>query len=652
MGLLNGLPRQVGYGTAGFVAEDSQPWDVTIGDEKFMLAVSPDNPLIRRGAPYRTEQVNFSNEPGETALGFWWQREQSTWHFGADNPTFDGPGSGEPNVAVGRFASSYGVDPWTPGQVGLCDDTTLLTSAGTAGTNIATFANVVIGSTEYVMWTDSRQYLFMWDGSATPASWLDGVALGTWGNVPSITSDGSVVWLQSGTDLWGYGDIDNTGLAVTRKLYTGMPAASTGIIRFAKQRLIASYDEVLYEIDHSVTATTAFGSPTPLFTHPKAGWKWTDIAEGPGAIYAAGFLGSYSAVYKFVLDTTTGALPTLTQGILACELPAGEIAWKLLPYLGFVAIGTNTGVRVCTFDVTDIVLAPLTIESTDIITGIAAWGDFLLVNLKDVGEGYAGLAKIDLSTEVEPGRYAWANDMRANTSASSFQGVVATTSGGRVTTLRGRPVFHVRSGGVFTQQNTRRSPYGRLVTGRILFGMSDRKNFLRAAIQGQGQGSASLLTGVDSDSAPLTQASINFNQLNSVEVLLSGLTGNTLTLGLTLTRDPVNTNSGPTVNSVSAKALPAQSREEQWILPLRCYDRVEARNGETAYGSARESIDAIRELVRTQAPVLMQTFFGDPTRDWTSTLVHVEDCDYRQTTYDPDAAWGGVLTISVRTIGG
>jgi hypothetical protein len=103
MGVLSTFPTQIGFGSSGFSSVLSSPFDVKIGDLEFMLAVGPENPLIRRGAEYRSQQVNFSGDPGETALGFWWQREQSTWHNGAGNPTFDGPGSGDPDIASGRY---------------------------------------------------------------------------------------------------------------------------------------------------------------------------------------------------------------------------------------------------------------------------------------------------------------------------------------------------------------------------------------------------------------------------------------------------------------------------------------------------------------------------------------------------------------------
>ncbi len=651
MGVIDGLPWQVGYGLSGFVATDSSSFDVKIGDLEFMLAVGPENPLIRRGADYRTQQVNFSAEPGETALGFWWQREQSTWHYGAGNPTFDGPGSGNPDIAVGRFNESYGVNVWEPDEFSLCDDTSQLQLG--SGFTLTPFVNVknLAASGESVFWA-LDDVLYEYNNSIVLAYDGDNPGFG-WGFIGSLASDGAVVYLLDNENdiIWGVGDIDSNSTVVIRQLYTGIPSATlTNSLRFAKQRLIAAFDNDLYEIER-VTATTAWGAPTPFYSHPREDWTWTDIFEGPGAIYAAGYAGSYSAVYKFVLEDD-GALPSLSSGIVAMEVPAGETIHRVCPYLGiFAVVGTTAGVRVCTFNGTDIALAPLTYETTSAVQGITAWGDFVFANVADAGNGYRGLIKIDLSKEVEEGRYAWANDMRANTSTTDFSGI-STGTPTRMTTLKGRPIFGIQGQGVFARQNTRRSPEGSLTSGRMLFGMTDPKHFLRVAMSGTGTGTATLLTGVDSEEATTPQVSLDFAQQNSVDLLTSGLLGGSLTLGVTLSRDPDSTNSGPTINSVSAKALPAQPRERQWVLPLRVYTRVEGGFGQTIYQNARDVIDSLEELVRTQEPVLLQTFFGDPERDWTNKLVHVEDFEYRQVTAEPSASWGGLLSVSLRTISG
>ena len=653
MGILNGLPRQVGYGAAGFSSATSSPFDVKIGDLEFMLAVGPENPLIRRGADYRTQQVNFSAEPGETALGFWWQREQSTWHNGAGNPTFDGPGSGEADIAVGRFFDSYGVNVWEAGEISLLADTVRIeTGAAIVGPVIGVEPLDPVSGIQYVYWADGDE-IHQWDDVGGGV-----MATGSWGDVYSVATDGVNLYFTDGDQGASGGVMAFKAAGFTALYTTGFDAtADRYLLRWAKQRLMFVEDNRIYELDPNASAAAL---PTPLFTHDNADWIWTDIAEGPGAIYAAGYSGTTSAIYKFVLDTD-GALPTLTAGIVACELPEGEKALCLKTYISlFVGVGTNQGLRVCSFSDTDIALAPLTIEDIGPVRGITAWDRFFYVTCDDAGEGGCGVARVDLSVQTATGKYAWAKDIRANSVAdgSSHLNVTGEVTGIVMYLLAGYdaiPVFAVTTGGspgLYGGHLQRLTEYGKLTSGKMLFGMTDKKHFLRAHMDGSGVGSVTLSTGVDTAEADLAQTTVDFSQLNEVDVFLSELRGNTLALGVTLNRSEDDDTTGPTVTAYAVKALPAQARERQWIMPLRVYDRVEGRVGNTIYQIARDVIDDIEDLVRTQQPVRMQTFFGDPDRDWVSILVHVEDLEYRQVTAEPKQAWGGILTVSLRTING
>lgn len=647
MGVLGGIPFQVGYGVTGFTPTAASPFDVKIGDLEFMLAIGPENPFIRRGAEYRTQQVNFSAEPGETALGFWWQREQSTWHNGTANPTFDGPGSGDAAIAVGRFADSYGVDVWTPDQISLLHDGVII-EAGTSivGPVIGMQPSNPNSGIQYVYWADGDE-VHQWDnvgGSIT--------ATGAWGDVLSVASDGVNLYFTDGVNVMAF---KVGGFTV---LYSsGFDGAATRyLLRWAKQRLIFAEDNRLYELNQNASAAAL---PTEFFEHPNPAWIWTDVVEGPGAIYAAGGVGTSSAVYKFVLDTTDGSLPTLTAGIVACELPEGERVLCLKTYIGlFIGMGTSAGLRVCSFADTDIVLAPLTIENVGPVRAITTWDRFFYVTCDDAGEGQAGTARVDLSVETAAGRYAWAKDVRANTDTT---GDTHTGLTGEVTGIAmysfgdnpdATPVFAITANGLYARHFDRLTQYGSLISGRMLFGMTDPKHFLRVALKGTGSGTATIYTGVDSADAVLPQTTIDLSQLNEVDLLTTDLRGGTLTIGIGLTRDATDDEAGPVVQSYSAKALPAQPRERQYIMPLRVYDRVEMGSGETGYQVAADVLDALEELVRTQQPVLLQTFFGDPERDWISKLVHIEDFEYRQVTGEPDQAWGGITTLSCRTISG
>lgn len=630
-GLPSLLPTLLGYGVGFTAPSDTEPWDVLLGGYRFMLAASVDNPFIRRGAPYRSDQINFSGEPGETALGFWWQRSQSTWHLGTGSPTFDGPGSGTPDIASARYADSYGIDPWTPGEISLLHDTA----------NIQTVISVPVGpvaadnaaGATFVYWSDQDRF-YQWSETGGVV-----VATGAWTTITSMCSNGVSVYCSDNAQIIGFTP------SGTFQYYTGL-TGTRFCLRWAKQRLMFAQDASIYEL--SIAGPTA-ALPAPLFTHPNPSWVWTDIVAGPGAIYASGYAGSTSAVYKFVLSTS-GALPVLTAGITACELPDGEQALCLLTYLQlFIAIGTSRGLRVCSFSDTDIALAPLTIENVGPVRDVMGWDRFLYTTCDDAGQGFAGLARVDLSSEVATSRYAWAPDVRANDDVAGFGGVTGTVLGlvmWQDAANDPTPVFSVTGAGLYARHYQRLAQSGSLTSGRILFGMSDLKIFQRMSITTGGQGTVTFSTGTDSDTGDVARATIDTGARDRIEVDIGSTRGSTLTVGLALTRSSLFV--GPKVLSWSAKALPSQPREEQFLVPLRCYDHVENGFGETSYDSAIEISDGIADLVRTQEPTTFQTFFGKSVDDWRTWVVQIEDHEFRQVTCD--GGWGGLLTVSLRTV--
>lgn len=634
MTLTLGLPAQVGFGATGAASPDYlSQFDVTIGGIGFTLAAGPDSPLIRRGADYRNEAINFSSEPGEVALGFWWQRSQSSWHFGSGAPSLDGPGSGDSSIAVTRFADSYGVDPWTAGQVQLLNDTNRLT---TVSAGIGPVSIVDGGGVPRAVWADGNQLKY-WNGAATTITW------GGSGTIMTIATDGTRYFAVDNTGVWAGTIGGPTGV----KQYT-IAAGTRFTARWAKQRLILAIDNVVYELPNAAAPPAAL--PTAKFTHPSTAWVWTAFAEGPGAIYGSGYSGTSSAVYKFILDTD-GAVPVLSTGITACELPAGELALTLCPYIGaFIAIGTNQGMRVCSFSGNDIALAPLTLDATlGPVNSVVGWSKFLYATTPQAGEGLCGLARVDLSRLTEVDQYAWARDLRANTTGpATFTGVVATPTG--VVMVGGLPTFLVPGNGIFQMDATRLTPVGELTTGKVILSTADDKIFQRALVRSLGQGTIVVSTGIDTATPNTTNFTLDLAQSNSLDVGVGPLRGGTFVLKFRLTR--FSNTMGPSMKQWMIKALPGQAREESLIIPLRCYDRDEMPSAETGFRSARETIDLIRGMVRTQAPILVQTFFGDPAYDWSTWVAQVENFEFRQITSEPDAGWGGVLTVSLRTVAG
>ena len=109
-------------------------YDVAIGGQPFFYAISDERPYIRQTAPYRKEQFDNNQEPGEQSLTGWWLRSQSSFHSGTGIRFYD-PSAGE--VVAHRFTDSQNVDVWTKGQVTLLKDVenTHITTGPVVGTD-------------------------------------------------------------------------------------------------------------------------------------------------------------------------------------------------------------------------------------------------------------------------------------------------------------------------------------------------------------------------------------------------------------------------------------------------------------------------------------------------------------------------------------
>jgi len=122
----DGLPTARGIADIGILSSTStwqnsgESYDVALGGQPFFYAIADERPYIRQTAPYRKEQFDNNQEPGEQSLTGWWLRSQSSFHSGTGIKFYD-PSAGE--VVSHRFTDSQNVDVWTKGQVTLLKDT-------------------------------------------------------------------------------------------------------------------------------------------------------------------------------------------------------------------------------------------------------------------------------------------------------------------------------------------------------------------------------------------------------------------------------------------------------------------------------------------------------------------------------------------------
>ncbi len=449
-------------------------YDVAIGGEPFFLGASDKYPYHRETASYKRQQLDLTQQPGEQTFEGWWLRSQSSWHLGAGINYLE-PLQGDD--VIYRFNKSNGVNVWTPGEATLLSDVVNVLAVSTE--------SQLIGAID----GNNVSCVFVSDGSAlkrvAPTGSTGSVTTVTYGgsgsDIVSLTQDGTNYYAANSTGIYK-GLL--TGSGTGSKVWdTGTANVSTG---WVKQRLFAGIGASLYEL-----VGTGPTLPTALYTHPNSNWKWTSIVEGPTAIYASGYAGTTSAIYKVSLDTD-GTLPTLTSAVTAADFPDEEHVTSLGTYLGkYMLIGSNKGVRVGLIDTAgNIAYGGLTYNqaSNDHITGFAFQDRFAYATVTQDIDGKSGLIRIDLSTPNSDGLYPWANDLAsAATGNCNSVAFIGETN---------RLAFVVEGSGLYFQHPTQLVASGYLDTGAIRYNTMEKKHFklIKVRIASPFEGSVAIST--------------------------------------------------------------------------------------------------------------------------------------------------------------
>jgi len=393
----------------------SEAYDVAVGGLPFFYAINDSRPYIRQTAPFRKDQFDNGQEPGEQSLTGWWIRSQSSFHNG-DGIKFYDPTAGE-TVAF-RFADSRGVNVWTKGQVSLLKTTAeahFTSGAITSTRPTQQLRSIQWGTTNGVLLWDDHDVDKI-DSSGAVTHFVD-YAAGTDYPVYALCDDGTkAFWATRILDA----GVPKT--VVYKKVLTGFAGDSPttteemfkssaivinrGVMEYVKDRIILAANNSIYEFSSSATAL-----PTALYTHSDTDIVFTSVAASGSAIYVAGYSGIQSSIFKFTLNTSTGLLPTLTTAITTAEMPAGERIHKIKYYLGYMLIGTDKGIRIATASDVDgaINYGPLLVETSQPCYDFAVRDRF--VWCATGVDGTPGVIRIDLGAEIEQMRFAYANDL-------------------------------------------------------------------------------------------------------------------------------------------------------------------------------------------------------------------------------------------------
>lgn len=596
-------------------------FDISINDLPFFLAVSNDSPMTRETKSTQKQQFDTSKEPGEQSLSQWWVRSWDSWHRGSGATWYE-PGADA--ATVNRYRASSGVDVWSKGEAKLLKRVDLARS--TAAGQMVHVVGAVVGGNDSVFVTEAGTVTRIdSSGSAgyTGATGLSG---------PVAVAGAKIV--VGGTDgLW---TADATGSTFSA---LATSSGSEVIPYWVKSRIVASKGPSLYEMTLS---SSTF--PTALYVHPDTGWTWSGVAETPDAILASGYSAGASAIYAFslVAGSGSGATPTLGSAMQVAELPPGETIHSIRTYLGaYVAVGTSAGVRIgIVGEGGKIGLGPLTVETSEPVRSIAARDRFFYASLTTNGIGNAGCVRIDVSEEVEQGRYAWAYDADIE-SAGTARSVAFLGSTDRV-------VIGVDGKGAFLQSATQYVGQGTISLGRVRYATTVPKVFAFAQVRSRIPISASVgMVTVDEDGDETAEYSWTSTYTDDSDISLStkeaARYSSELKITLTASTDGLST---PILESVALKSLPQPKVQRTVTYPLLMSDHQSDRFGvKVGYrGFAWDRYSALENLEDTKTIVLVKDLrTGEAFPAWVDKLEFANT----QPPSKSDPNWGGVARVTL-----
>lgn len=615
--------------TAAANVPASMRWDCRIADLPFLFADNQQYPQRRETATFRRERIDTERNPGEQSLDSgYWLRSQASWHYGA------GLSAAEPlevsdTEAQFRYKTGGGVDPWTPGTLRLLKaSASALASAESSQLLLGVNTGVLHGAATTVTYVPVS-------GSASAVTWG-----GSASAITSMTSDGANYYVANAVGIY-------KGVLPAEAGSKIWDTGSTTLCRWVKSRLMAAVGVSLYEL-----TTGGPTLPTALFTHTNSSWTWTDFAEGPTAIYASGYSGDQSYIYKIAVTATSSTI-TLSVPVVVAEMPRGETVLSLYSYVGaYLAIGTSKGVRVANIESEgSLTLGPLVVETTDGSYDAVADGSFLYVTVGSKGEAgnrvqMPGLYRIDLGTNLNGSalQFASAADLVAP-SGSSGQCRQVTTAGGYV-------YFTVTGLGVYKQSDSFVDA-GWVETGRIRLGTLEDKAWreLRVLQDSSSLGTVTGYATVFDTDAPSAWSQIV--QSGSSEFDISGSLN-------TAAETPYNaiyvafklvpgSGQSPVMIGYQAKAVPAPNRSTLLQVSVMCFDKETDRQGARygQEGGAWARYQLVKQLENTASTVMW--------RDYTtgeSAEAYIEQVALNRTTPPKHGITGpgGILTLTLRLV--
>ena len=548
-------------------------------------------------------------------------------------------------LTVGMTITITGVDATFNGEyrITTVPTTTTFTYAKTASNVTSTpvspagtgVTNPVIHFIDYISGTDRKVHAICDDG--VNAYWITNKTVG--GN-QRLTMFKKPL---TGDSITGSSNPSATG-DVTQMFQSGDIEIQYATMEFIKDRIILCVNNLVYELTTSATGLPA----TPVFTNPNVNYHYTSVAASGPAIYTAGHSGIYSTIQKYTL-TTAGALPALTQAVVAAELPAGEFVEKLYYYVGRMMIGTNKGIRAAEINDQDGSLryGPLMVETSQPVYDFAGRDRFVWA-ATGIGSVDGGLIRIDLGTEIDTLRFAYANDLQVEQETEHYTTGVAFL--GATNRLAFTTAYNVTDGAIYVESASTLVTNGYLTTGNIRYNTLEKKNFKRLLGRGNFTYGSMTLNTVDQNGVVYDVISYD-SSVGAPEVTTSSpaVAQEYLAYKFIMYRDGTDASKGPQFKGYQAKATIATPRQRVVQFPVYCYD-IETDRYNVLLGYEGRAFDKIRLMEDIEANGDVVTWQDLTTGE--SRQAVIEQVTFTRLT-PPDKrfdGFGGILQITIRTV--
>jgi hypothetical protein len=576
---------------------------------------------FQRGYEQRVrDSQDTSTAPGEAAInpGGLWRRGQDSWHLGAGQQYADTAESKDY-----MFYKSKGINPWVKGQLSLLN-TTLLSKGSTA-------------TSQHMVVQDGRIYaslngdvFYSTNPYSTSATWTPCTGEQA-GSVQAMATDGNDIYLAFPSD--GVRKIDtsvNPSLISNTRFNTGTGSASHDyyMLAFAKGYMFGAHDQNLRQISGE-------GATTDRITIDDPDWRWVGVATGQNAVYAAGYVGKKSLIYKITIKTDG----TLDDGVVALELPTGEVVTAISGYLGFILIGTNQGVRFCSTDTNSNLVAGQLIPTAGPVYKFSSYDRFVWFTYSHYDSTSGGLGRLDLSVFTSPNTPAYATDLMYSSTNDVTNVVVFADAVSGVY----KHVFMVSGVGIVAEDSGNLVATGEIETGTWRWGIPDRK----------------FIAKIDTRSTPLVGSITTYMKLNDAEYQEIGVwdTGNDIenafdgsddkaieaSFKFALARSSTATSTGPTFTRWMARAYVAPFRSQVFIVPILLHQSINVR-GKEYYYNVEEQQSFFDDLIDSPRIVTLQ--IGNFTHSVIVEDLAWDSSDAQGNTWQ----FNGTLTVTLRSV--